>query len=88
MLRPSISVAVSEDSAASECRLLPSTAHEYGRTIVNAEGRVENLPSLLGADKIEYLFTPYGVSIEAEIKKAMPQFLLVWWIERVCTTPP
>jgi hypothetical protein len=76
-----IPIAVSEDPAISDCRLLPGTAYHY------SESETENRSPFYCTDKVAYLFTPYRVLIEAESQDGMPQFLLVWWISSVQTTP-
>jgi hypothetical protein len=74
-------IAISEDPAISDCRLLPATAFQY-----SLQSKTKNRSPLFGTNRVAYLFTPYRVLIEAEYKDGIPQFLLVWWISSVETT--
>jgi hypothetical protein len=80
-------IAVSEDPAMFDCRLLLGTARQYGHRIVNSKGKSEDRSPLSDANEIMYIFTPYLVLIEQESHDEMPQFLLIWWISSVQTTP-
>jgi hypothetical protein len=82
-----IPIAIPQNPAISDYRLLPGTAHQYGQFLFNSESETENRLPLFGADKVAYLFTPYRVLIEAEYHDGIPQFLPIWWISSIQTIP-
>lgn len=78
-----ISIAIPEDPAISGCKLLPETAYKYG----TFEDEIDHDALIFGANRPAYVFTPYRVLIEQEIRDGIPWFLLMWWISRIETTP-
>jgi hypothetical protein len=82
-----IAVATSDDIHVSRCMLLPGVAHEYSRYERNSLDEFEGCTPLFGADKIEYLFTPYRILMEAETQDRTPGFLLAWAINSIRPSP-
>lgn len=82
-----IAVATCDDIHVSRCMLLPDVAHEYSRYERNSLGEFESCTPLFGADKIEYLFTPYRILMEDETQDQTPGFLLAWEINSIRPSP-